>query len=189
MADAYNFPDSLIDKFLNEILPNLINRLSSDGRVHSIFLYSNDSLAQNVGYGSKIKTVKIDSADVSSFAGLVMLTLSEPVENDVVVFYNPLFPFVSVDKIFKAYQSVDQNNYASAMGIDHSYTHLFKHEFMEMFDIGVFSVFRVSNFKKDKQRMHKPISAVGLKALELISLRQAEDYELYGLVINAGLYQ
>ena len=75
------------------------------------------------------------------------------------------------------------------MGIDHSYSHLFENEFMEMFDIGIFSVFRVSNFKKNKQRIHKPVSAVGLKALELISLRQAEDYELCGLVINAGLNQ
>ena len=44
-----------------------------------------------------------------------------------------------------------------------------------------------SEFMLKKNRLISPVDAVGLSALELVSLRVKDDYELYGLIVNSGL--
>jgi len=172
------------------VLPNLLNRLSMDSRVLSIEIYTNDSLDSNIGFGSKVKIIKIESTDVNSYIDLINLKIRSKVNvEDIVVIYNPMFPFISLDKIHMAYKKIENLDFISSIGVDANYKNANTSNNAEIFDVGIFSIFRLENFKKTKQRVNHPILNIYLNALELISLREKDDYELYGLVVNSGLMQ
>lgn len=54
-------------------------------------------------------------------------------------------------------------------------------------DRGIFAVINKMKFLQEGSRLISPLDTVGLSALELVSLRSEEDYELYGLIVNSGL--
>ena len=190
LEKKYNMGIELLNKFNFEVLPNLLNRLSMDSRVLSIEIYTNDSLDSNIGFGSKVKIIKIESTDVNSYIDLINLKIRSKVNvEDIVVIYNPMFPFISLDKIHMAYKKIENLDFISSIGVDANYKNANTSNNAEIFDVGIFSIFRLENFKKTKQRVNHPILNIYLNALELISLREKDDYELYGLVVNSGLMQ
>ena len=75
LQKKYNMSIELLNKFNFEVLPNLLNRLSMDSRVLSIEIYTNDSMDKKIGFGSKVKIIKIDSNDINSYADLIDLKI------------------------------------------------------------------------------------------------------------------
>ena len=190
LEKKYNMSIELLNKFTFEVLPNLLNRLSMDSRVLSIEIYTNDSLDKNIGFGSKVKIIKIESANIVLYPELIDLSIKNKINNeDIIVIYNPLFPFLSLDKIHTAYQKIVNAEFISSIGVDGYYKNTITNDNVEFFDAGIFSIFRLASYKKTKRRVNQPILSVNLNALELISLREKDDYELYGLVVNSGLMQ
>ena len=188
LEKKYNMSIELLNKFTFEVLPNLINRLSMDSRVLSIEIYTNDSLNKNIGFGSKVKLIKIESSDINSYTDLIDLKIKSKINiEDIIVTYNPMFPFLSLDKIHMAYQKIVNSEFISSIGVDAYYKNAITSDNAEIFDAGIFSIFRLESFKKSKRRVNQPILSVNLNAVELISLREKDDYELYGLVVNSGL--
>ena len=55
------------------------------------------------------------------------------------------------------------------------------------YDPGIISVINKSEFIRKGARLIPPADTVSLSALELVSLRSEEDFELYSLIVNAGL--
>ena len=190
LQKKYNMSIELLNKFNFEVLPNLLNRLSMDSRVLSIEIYTNDSMDKKIGFGSKVKIIKIDSNDINSYADLIDLKIVNKINvEDVIIIYNPMFPFLSLDKIHLAYTKIVNSEFISSIGVDSYYKDAITSNNAAIFDAGILSIFRLESFKKSKQRVNQPIFNVYLNALELISLREKDDYELYGLVVNSGLMQ
>jgi hypothetical protein len=190
LQKKYNMSFELLNKFTYEVLPNLLNRLSTDSRVRNIEVYTNDSLNKNIGFGSKVKIVKIESSDIILYQDLIDLSIKNKSINnneEIIVIYNPLFPFLSLDKIDIAYRKIVNAEYVSSIGVDGYYTSTITNNNAELFDAGIFSIFTLDSYKKSNRRVNQPILSVNLSALELISLREKGDYELYGLVVNSGL--
>jgi len=190
LEKKYNMNFDLLNKFITEVLPNLLNRLSMDSRVFSIEIYTNDSLDKNIGFGSKVKIIKIESTNIQLYSELIDLSIeSNDNKKDIIIIYNPMFPFLSLDKIYQSYEKILNKEFASSLGVDGYYSNAITNSNVEIFDAGIFSIFKISDYNKSKNRVNQPVQSVNLNALELISLREKDDYELYGLVVNSGLMQ
>jgi hypothetical protein len=187
LTSTYLISDELLDRFTTEVLPKLLNRLSMDSRVISIDIFTNDSLEKNLGFSSKVHLNSFDSSGISTYGELISVCIGNKKEEDIMIVINPMFPFLSLEKINLAYQKVLNNQCNSAIGIDKYYATKINSQNIEAFDAGIFSIFKISDFKKSNHRLHPPVFGIELSALELISLRGKEDYELYGLVVNSGL--
>lgn len=188
LMNRYGMSQTIFGRFTKEVLPNLINRLSMDDRIEVINLFSSAEFNYDLGYGSKVNSIVINSNDSSGFGDLIKLSLNATeCRSEIVTVYNPLFPFISIEKIYKAYKTIQNMKYSSAIGVDHYYSKIFKDDVAQVFDAGILSIFRSSDFNMNMSRVNSPIKGIELSALELISLRDSEDYELYGLVVNSGL--
>ncbi len=190
LKHVYKMPELDHRKFSDNVLPDLINRLSMDRRVTAIELFTSINLSQNLGFGSKINLIESDTDNLINFAEIMERYIDKTkISDDIVVVYNPLFPFLSIEKIWDAYELVKTKKIGSAIGVDHYYQKAFSDDTAEIMDVGIFSVFRKSAFSASKSRLQRPVKSIGLNALELISLREFDDYELYGLVVNSGFIQ
>lgn len=188
LASRYEMSEDVINRFNSDVLPNLMNRLSMDSRVELIEIYTNELESENIGFSSKINQYKVGTDNIKSYSELIDLFAGSE-ENEIVVVYNPLFPFLSLDKIYAAYKQVADGRFESAFGVDNYYIDLINEKNVESMDVGIFSIFKIDNFKNTRRRLQQPAKPVKLSAIELISLRQKDDYELYGLVVNSGLMQ
>lgn len=190
LENTYGMNDDLLNRFTVEVFPNLLNRLSMDLRVKSIDIFTNDLRQSDLGFGSKINLHQVDSTGIDEYSELIGLSLNNTGYQDgCMIIYNPMFPFVSIDKIHNAYEQVRSGKYTSAIGVDKNYSTKINRLNIEFFDAGIFSIFNVRDFKANKKRLICPVYLTQLNALELITLRETDDYELYGLVVNAGLTQ
>jgi len=190
IENTYGMNDDLLNRFTVEVFPNLLNRLSMDLRVKSIHIFTSDLKKSDLGFGSKINLHQVDSTGIDKYSELIELSLNKSdYQDEYMVIYNPMFPFISINKIHDAYQQVRSGKYTSAIGVDKNYSTKINMSNIEFFDAGIFSIFGVRNFKANKKRLISPVYLTQLNALELITLRETDDYELYGLVVNAGLTQ
>lgn len=188
LASRYEMSEEEIIRFNYEVLPNLMNRLAMDSRVELVEIYTNELEGTNIGFSSKINRYIVGTDNIKSYAELIDLSAAAK-KNEIVVVYNPLFPFLSLDKIYAAYKQVVDGKFESAFGVDNYYTEAINDQNVELMDVGIFSIFKIDNFKNTRRRVQQPAKPVKLSAIELISLRQKDDYELYGLVVNSGLMQ
>jgi len=188
LTSQYEMSEEMICRFNMEVLPNLMNRLAMDSRVELVEIYTNEPENTNIGFSSKLKRHIVGTDNIKSFTELIDLCeVAE--ENQIMVVYNPLFPFVSLDKIYAAYCHVLDGRYESAFGVYNYYAEIINDNNFESIDVGIFSIFKTDTFKKKRRRILQPAKPIKLSAIELISLRQKDDYELYGLVVNSGLMQ
>lgn len=188
LTTQYEMSEETICRFNLEVLPNLMNRLAMDSRVELVEIYTNEPESTNIGFSSKLKRHIVGTDNIKSFAELIDLCKVAE-ENQIIVVYNPLFPFISLDKIYGAYRQVVDGRYESAFGVYDYYAEEISDSNLESMDLGIFSIFKADNFLKKKRRVLQPTKPIKLSAIELISLRQKDDYELYGLVVNSGLMQ
>lgn len=188
LRDRYFMDDSFIERILYEVIPELLSRLSLDSRVESIELISNSRVVDSFSINDKVVLTEADFGTTYDRNEVITKIFSyRYYQTEVVVQMNPLYPFVSVDSIAKAYESVMNKESNSALG---SYTDLKLSENLALakeLDMGVFNVYREECFKQSGNRVSVPLEVIGLKALELICLRSENDIELYELVVNSGL--
>ena len=186
----YKNTDKNIEKYLSDVLPSIVNRISSDSRVNTIRILTQDLNEENIGYGSKVKIIKFDSNNIENYNDLIKKFTNEiEIIDEVVVIYNPLFPFININKIYQAYQNIKNLEFDSSMGIDHFYSDSFDEKSLRKFDKGIFNIFNKNDFKASNERLNGRVFSVNLSALELVSLRETEDYELFSLIINSGFIQ
>lgn len=187
IKDRYQTTDDLLNFMQRFVVPELVGRLSRDKRVQSIDLISDIDLKGQAFGSEKVSSIfhVIDKSLNSDEVSAEILRVKHS-KSQITVQYNPLFPFVSLESLWDAYSSVNAGSVRSAVG---SYLDRDKVEDLPAareHDLGVFSVYSKQSFNKESIRQALPTRVVGLKAVELIGLRNPDDYELFDLVVNSG---
>ena len=179
-----------IKRLTMDVLPMLIERLSMDSRIDKIEIFSDSDFRLNLGLSSKVKFMRSNTEKIVR-AEDVILNYIEMTEctQETIVFYNPLFPFVSIEKIDFLFQRVMNGHANSGIGSYSDSQGLCDGSIAKIRDPGIFTVINKTEFLRQGSRLILPADTVSLSALELVSLRFVEDYELYGLIVNAGLTQ
>lgn len=190
LMKKYKKEDSDISKLSYEVLPRLIQRLSMDSRVEGIEIFSDIDFSSKLGLSSKIKVIKSNTEKMTEAEDVIFsyITVTQ-CEQHTLVIYNPLFPFVSIKKMDSLFNRVSSGLANCGIGSYFDDQGLNKKNIAERFDPGIISVINKSEFIQKGTRLIEPADTVSLSALELISLRSKEDYELYGLIVNSGLIQ
>lgn len=187
LVQRYHMKDSLLNELRTHVVPAILTRLSFDHRVTTVEVISNINFAEDVVLSNKVRFNKFDVGPTDDqYEVIAHLLEQRSVSSDLVVQLNPLFPFVSVSSLFRAYKSVEDNCVNSAIGSFVNKVAVHSPEIGSEYDMGVFSVYRESIFAKNKRRLSFPLDVIGLKAAELICLRNTKDLELYELLLNAG---
>jgi len=187
ISHRYKFDLMFLSKFEDTIFPNLVKRLSLEGRIKSIDICSDIDFHSQNFTSSKIQFYQsitgIEDTKVSVFSKF--FSIIEESDNTF-VFLNPLFPFVSIEHLYEGYQSVNSGKYRSAMGAV-SLGKDILYDSNNIIDWGIFSVVEKNTFQESNSRLIDPINVVQLSAVELISLRSNHDIDLYDLIINSGM--
>ena len=175
-------------QIVNRVMPNLVDRLSSDGRVAKIDIMSNLELEWLRSSSSKISVYKHDTGLSNQFYKIVSEYIHiSNYDKEILVIYNPLFPFISVDKLFFGYSSIADNSCNSAIGTYSNYDKLEDANLASKYDYGILSIIRLRDFFESKSRLCEPINFVNLEAINLVSLRNSSDHDLFELIVNSGI--
>ncbi len=180
--------DSDIKRLTTEVLPMLLERLSMDSRIDGIEFFSDVDFGLELGLSSKIKIIRSNTEAMTRSEEVILNYISVTECNqEAIVIYNPLFPFISIKKIDFLFQRVSGGFANSGIGSYFDAQGLCDENIDKSSNPGIFSVINKTEFLRQGSRLISPADTVSLNALELISLRSEEDYELYGLVVNSGL--
>lgn len=184
----YSISNDFLFQIKNNVLPSLINRLSSDERIKQINIMSDLDFSKIVSYSSKVRFFEHDTGTSDDFYKVVteFIRISE-YSDEILIVYNPLFPFISVDKIYYGYKSVKNKSCNSSIGAYSNAKKLEDIYLASKYDHGIFSVIRPSDFLKVGTRLLQPVEVVNLNAINLVSLRNSDDYNLFELIVNSGL--
>ena len=188
LKNRYKMGDKEINLLMKKVLPTLVKRLTSDDQVEKIEIFTDTGFNIDIGFSSKIVITKSFTENLTKGEDVIESYIkSKKCKQDVIVMYNPLFPFISIKKLKIVFDRVCRGEINSAIGAYHSAQGVYDQIAAKNIDKGIFSVINMSKFIEQKSRIITPIEIVGLSALELVSLRLEEDYDLYGLIINSGL--
>ena len=188
LKKKYKKQDSDIKKLIGEVLPRLIERLSRDSRIDGIEIFSDINFDAVLGLSSKIKIIKSNTEEMMvAEEVIVSYIMSTQCKQETLVIYNPLFPFVSIEKMDILFQRVNNGLANSGIGSYFDDQGLSDENIATRYDPGIISVVNKTEFVRQGIRLVAPADTISLSALELVSLRSEEDYELYGLIVNAGL--
>ena len=188
LKKKYKKQDSDITKLTDEVLPLLVERLSMDSRIDGIEIFSDIDFDSVLGLSSKIKIIKSNTEEMTVAEDVILsYIIATQCEKEIIVIYNPLFPFVSIKKMDILFKRVSNGFANSGIGSYFDDQGLSEKNIAARYDPGIISVINKSEFVRQGIRLVAPVDTVGLSALELVSLRSKEDYELYGLIVNAGL--
>jgi len=188
LINRYSMGVNVVNQIINIVLPNLINRLSSDSRVHEIHIMSDLDFYKTSSPGSKIKYLKHDTGLSTESSKIIseFIKISN-YSKEILIIYNPLFPFISVDKLYFGYESVKNKSCKSSIGAYSNEEMLEDLYLASKYDHGIFSIIRPSDFLKAGSRLLQPINVVNLDAINLVSLRSSNDYDLFELIVNSGM--
>lgn len=190
LKKKYKKQDSDIKKLIGEVVPRLVERLSMDNRIDGIEIFADINFDKLVGLSSKIKIIKSNTEKMTVAEDVIVSYInSTQCKQATLVIYNPLFPFVSIKKMDTLFQRVSNGFVNSAIGSYFDHQSLNDEDMASNYDPGIISVINKAEFLCHGTRLIAPADTVSLSALELVSLRTEEDYELYGLIVNAGLVQ
>jgi hypothetical protein len=190
LKNQYNMQNADLKRLTREVLPALVERLSMDSRVDGIEIFSDVDFSSAFGLSSKIKIIKSNTEEMTKAEEVIKnyITTTQ-CKQEIIVIYNPLFPFVLIKKIYFLYRRVSSGCANSGMGSYFDNQGLSNKHIAVSADRGIFFIINKSEFLQRGTRLISPVDTVKLSALELVSLRSNEDYELYGLIINSGLMQ
>lgn len=188
MKTRYNMLNSDIERLTKKVIPLTVERLSMDDRVQNIEIFSDIDFTFNLGLSSKVNIIK-SNTDVIHNAPDVIKSYIELTKHNqnILVIYNPLFPFVSIKKIHYLFDRVKKGEANSGIGSYFDAQSINSDAISIVSDRGIFSIVSKEKFLERGIRLIEPIDTVSLSALELVSMRSREDYELYSLIVNAGL--
>lgn len=188
LINRYSMSDKIISQIKNIVLPNLVNRLSSDGRVLEINLMSDLNLDKSFSPNSKVRNYNHDTGLSTGPSKIIseFINLSS-YSKDILIVYNPLFPFISIDKINLGYESLKNKSCKSSIGA-YSDVEIIEDLYLaSRYDYGIFSIIRTSDFITAGSRLLQPIKIIKLDAVDLVSLRSSNDYDLFELIVNSGM--
>ena len=188
LVERYNMSDSLISRIENEVVSNTVNRLAADSRVANIRIMTDLEFRNFEAHGEKVRFIKYDTGLTHDFVKIISGFMSlEGDMSDILVVYNPLFPFVSVDKISTGYRSMKEGLCGSAIGSYFNVMGLNDRTQASHYDNGIFSVISCSKTLDSGTRLNTPVDVIGLNAIDLVSLRSQDDADLFDLISNSGM--
>lgn len=199
---TYDF-DSHHASFIQDVvLRNLLKRLIKSNKVNRIDIYSQEEDII-VGIHSKKLNFIQSISDESQTSEQIMkdyLSITKIVEP--VVYYNLMFPFTQIEKLYEAFVDVKLGKFESSIGvipkgvvwsedsiaeIDSSKPTPSQDEINTGLDIGSFCVIKPKNILSGLRRTTLPIKAVPLASRELVNMRSGDDKELYQLIVSSGM--
>ena len=188
LKNRYQLLDDDVERLTKKALPELIKRLSLESLVDQLDIFTDVEFNLELGLSSKINIIKSETDKLVRAEDVIesYINISNN-EQEILVIYNPLFPFLSIRKIKFIYDRVKEGHANSGLGSYYDSIGLTDLNNVKNIDRGIFSVIKKSEFILKKNRLISPVDAIGLSALELVSLRVKDDYELYGLIVNSGL--
>ena len=171
----------------NEVIPALVDRLSSDDRIFAIEIISDINFHELSESYCKLVANRADLSGHFEASEVARRIFEVRFSNDdILILLNPLYPFVKVDSINEAYVGVLHGKANSAIGALTSREAVGVSKTAPIEDIGIFTVFRKTFFETFGERVVPPVEMIGLNALELVSFRSKKDIELYELIVNSG---
>ena len=187
LKGRYRQGDELSDFIRDLVVPNLVERFTLDSRVSSVELISDfDFRTVVAGFEKAVVTHHgIDTSFDSDEVAAEIINVRQS-KSPVIVQGNPLFPFVSVAALVRAYGAVQSGAVASAVGATVERSSIQDRSLGTEYDLGIFTVYSVASFGSGQHRLTPPFNAVGLAAVELIGLRNADDFDLFNLILNSG---
>jgi len=177
-----------LTRLTRDVFPMLLERLSMDWRVDGIEIFSDIDFSSEIGLSSKIIIIKSDTGKMTRAEDVILNYITETqCKQETIVIYNPLFPFISIDKIDLLFQRVGNGFANSGIGSYFDAQGVLDVNMAKYSDRGIFAVINKAEFLRKNARLIAPADIISLSALELVSLRHEQDYELYGLIVNSGL--
>lgn len=175
---------NLADKIKCEVIPDIIRRHSLNENVKNIDIFSNHDFSEMEILSNKVRFVCNEFYAGANFVDLVKSYIgSFSIDEEVIVYHNPLFPFVSLKKTFSAYEFVKKNPNCiinAELGIiSDSAIH-------QNIDLGAVSVFNFNTLQRLGTRNTSCKERIELTTLEMLCLRYLDDLEHYNLIINSG---
>ena len=187
LRNRYKLSADILELIENEVLPHILERFSLDERVHTIELISDLDLLRACESNSKTVLTKFDTGNIQNPNEVVKQLLKiRTVKSSIVVQTNALYPFTSVDSLYKGFISVRDDLASSAFGSVANMTLEKNSDLGENGDLGIFTIYREATFWESLNRVEAPTQVIGLRASEMISLRSMVDIELYELIVNSG---
>ena len=187
VKNQYNASVDFLEMLSNEVLPHILDRFSSDERVQSIEIISDVDLEEVFEPYSKAVLTKVDIGVINEPSAVVQkLLAARTMKSPIVVQVNLLYPFISINSLFRGYSSVNKSSASSALGAITEITSENNLNVIDKSDLGIFTVYREATFMKTLNRVSGPVHMIGIRASEMISLRSKLDIELYDLIINSG---
>lgn len=187
LRSRYEMSTTFLDRLGSIVIPNLLNRLSMDDRIKSIEVFSDLEPDLLLGISRKICLYPSDTSKLSTAEGVIESCFKRSkIESEISIFYNPLFPFVSVEKIYLGFNFILKGSSSSTIGGFSTQLACQNSNIVEIIDQGIFRILKREDFFANKKKLNFPIDIIGLSAMELISLRSADDLDLFELILNSG---
>lgn len=189
LQQRYRFNENLARQLVATVLPDLTDRLTRDRRVRSVDIFTSEEIMPHTSHSAKIRIIPSNTDSLDRAEDVLLAYKSETNYDSAsrpVVVYNPLFPFISVEKLEFGYTSVCEGVSNSAVGGHHTRLGVTNAQELTMIDQGVFTILNLNTLETEGKRLKTPVDVIGLSALELVSLRSNSDYELFGLIKNSG---
>ena len=199
---TYDF-DSYHASFIQDVvLRNLLKRLIKSKKVNRIDIYSQDEDIITGIYSKKLNFIESISDESQKSEQIMKDYLSITKIAEPVVYYNLMFPFTEIEKLYEAFLDVKLGKFESATGIipkgivwseenifeiDSSSTTPSQDEINTGLDVGSFCVIKPKNILSGLRRTTPPIKIVPLASLELVNMRNFVDKELYQLIVSSGM--
>lgn len=187
LIKKYVFNNDFISFIKNKVIPSMVNRFILDNRVKNIEIISDLNFSNIINRSDKCEIQKVDIGSTFTTNEVTMKLLSlKKSSADIIVQVNPLFPFVSIESLYRAHESLFNDKCTSAMGSYINFSLAENPDIVKQNDIGIFTAYRDSKFRSSLQRASLPCELIRLKAVEMISLRTSDDFKLFELVLNSG---
>ena len=187
LRKRYNASFEFLELLSKEVLPQVLDRFSADERVKSIEIISDMNLEHTCERYSKSILTKFDIGSVDESNVVVEKILAvRKIKSPIIVQANLLYPFISVNSLYRGFSSVKDGSVSSALASLTEIESESNSYIINKSDLGIFTVYRELVFKSSFNRVSAPTQMIGIRALEMISLRSEIDIELYELIINSG---
>ena len=187
LEDRYEIKDDFLKLLLGDALSSVIDRYSADERVESIELVSDIDVSYVGETNNKTTCTQVDIGNLQEANEVTKRVIEvRTVQSDIVVQTNLLYPFVSVNSLYRAFLNVKENRVSSAIGSVINRSSETDMTTVAVNDLGIFSVYNASRFLDLNRRTTPPVELIALKASEIISLRSQRDYGLFELIVNSG---
>ena len=175
---------NLLNKIQYEVIPDIIERHSQNEYVKNIDVFSDVDFSEMESFSNKVRYIQNNSYIDGNFIDLVESYVGlTPNKDEVFVYHNPLFPFISLEKVFAAFEFVKKNTNCILNAEFGTVSYSIGRQNV---DVGAVSVFNFNTLKKLGSRSSKCNEFISMTALEMLCLRYSDDLEHYDLIINSG---